>query len=182
MSDLSPDNHGLRLTVRYAVLVIIAIIFVFPLVFMLMSSLKPDQQLLTDTGSLRAFLPIGDISLNNYTAAFKRAPVGLFVFNSVLVTGVTVVLSLLICSMAAFAFVFTNWLAGGGIRGGISHGPSDEFGYKPADRNNPTTVYDVHATVLRLLGIDHERLTVRHNGSNRRLTDVHGHVIKELLA
>ena len=109
MSDLSPDNHGLRLTVRYAVLVIIAIIFVFPLVFMLMSSLKPDQQLLTDTGSLRAFLPIGDISLNNYTAAFKRAPVGLFVFNSVLVTGVTVVLSLLICSMAAFAFVFTNW-------------------------------------------------------------------------
>ena len=79
-------------------------------------------------------------------------------------------------------FVFTNWLAGGGIKGGISHGPSDEFGYKPADRNNPTTVYDVHATVLRLLGIDHERLTVRHNGSNRRLTDVHGHVIKELLA
>ena len=109
MSALSPDNHGLRLAVRYAVLTLIAIIFIFPLVFMLMSSLKPDQQLLTDTGSLRAFLPVGDISLDNYYAAFKRAPVGLFVFNSIVVTGVTVLLSLLVCSMAAFAFVFTNW-------------------------------------------------------------------------
>jgi len=109
MATLSSDNHGLRLAVRYAVLILIAIIFIFPLVFMLMSSLKPDQQLLSDTASLRAFLPVGDISLANYTAAFKRAPVGLFVFNSVLVTGVTVLLSLAICSMAAFAFVFTNW-------------------------------------------------------------------------
>ena len=109
MSDLAPDNHGLRLVVRYGVLTIVAIIFIFPLVFMLMSSLKPDQQLLMDTGSLRAFLPVGDISLDNYVNAFKRAPVGLFVFNSVLVTGITVLLSLLLCSMAAFAFVFTDW-------------------------------------------------------------------------
>ena len=109
MSALSADNHGLRLIARYAVLTIIAIIFVFPLVFMLMSSLKPDQQLLSDTGSLRAFLPVGDISLNNYFDAFKRAPVGLFVMNSIIVTGVTVVLSLLICSMAAFSFVFLKW-------------------------------------------------------------------------
>ncbi len=109
MATTMPDNHGLRLVVRYGVLVLIALIFIFPLVFMLMSSLKPDQQLLTDTGSLRAFLPVGDISFNNYTAAFKRAPVGLFVFNSILVTGVTVALSLLLCSMAAFAFVFTHW-------------------------------------------------------------------------
>jgi hypothetical protein len=79
-------------------------------------------------------------------------------------------------------YVFTNWLCGGGIRGGISHGPSDEWGYKPADRKNPTEVYDIHATVLHLLGIDHEKLTVRHNGIDRRLTDVHGHVIKQLLA
>jgi ABC-type glycerol-3-phosphate transport system permease component len=57
------------------VLILIAIIFIFPLIFMLMSSLKPDQQLLRDTESLRAFLPVGDISLNNYTAAFDRAPV-----------------------------------------------------------------------------------------------------------
>jgi hypothetical protein len=79
-------------------------------------------------------------------------------------------------------FCFTNWLAGGGIRGGISHGPSDEWGYKPLDRSQPTQVYDIHATVLHLLGIDHTRLTFRHNGIDRRLTDVHGHVIHELLA
>lgn len=109
MATISDDNHGLRLAVRYAVLILIAIIFVFPLVFMLMSSLKPDQQLLTDTESMRAFLPVGDVSLDNYAAAFDRAPVALFIFNSVLVTGVTVVLSLLVCSMAAFAFVFIGW-------------------------------------------------------------------------
>jgi multiple sugar transport system permease protein len=109
MAAITADNHGLRLAVRYAVLTLIAVIFMFPLVFMVISSLKPDQQLLSDTASLRAFLPVGDISLDNYTAAFKRAPVALFVFNSVLVTGVTVVLSLLACSMAAFAFVFINW-------------------------------------------------------------------------
>lgn len=109
MSALSADNHGLRLIVRYAVLTIIAIIFCFPLVFMLMSSLKPDQQLLSDTGSLRAFLPVGDISLNNYFDAFERAPVALFVMNSIIVTGTTVILSLLICSMAAFSFVFLKW-------------------------------------------------------------------------
>jgi multiple sugar transport system permease protein len=109
MATISADNHGLRLAVRYAVLTLIALIFIFPLVFMLMSSLKPDQQLLADTASLRAFLPVGDVSLDNYTAAFKRAPVALFIFNSVLVTGVTVVLSLLLCSMAAFAFVFIGW-------------------------------------------------------------------------
>ena len=79
-------------------------------------------------------------------------------------------------------YVFTNWLAGGGIQGGITHGLSDEWGYKPLDRKNPTQVYDVHATILHLLGIDHEKLTVRHNGIDRRLTDVHGHVIKEVLA
>ena len=79
-------------------------------------------------------------------------------------------------------YCFTNWLCGGGIKGGISHGPSDQWGYKPADREHPTTVYDVHATILHLLGIDHERLTVRHNGIDRRLTDVHGHVIREILA
>jgi multiple sugar transport system permease protein len=109
MAAISPDNHGLRLFVRYAVLCLIAVIFVFPLIFMMMSSLKPDQQLLADTSSLRAFLPVGDISLNNYNRAFQRAPIGLFVFNSVLVTGLTVLLCLLVCSMAGFAFVYLNW-------------------------------------------------------------------------
>jgi hypothetical protein len=79
-------------------------------------------------------------------------------------------------------YVFTNWLCGGGIRGGVTHGLSDQWGYKPLDRKNPTQVYDVHATLLHLLGIDHTKLTARHNGIDRRLTDVHGHVIPELLA
>jgi multiple sugar transport system permease protein len=109
MSMISADNQGLRLATRYAVLSLIAVVFIFPLVFMVMSSLKPDQQLLEDSGNLRAFLPVGDISLNNYFAAFERAPVVTFVFNSVVVTGVTVLLSLLICSAASFAFVFIRW-------------------------------------------------------------------------
>ncbi|OYW15836.1 MAG: sulfatase, partial [Planctomycetales bacterium 12-60-4] len=79
-------------------------------------------------------------------------------------------------------FVFTNWLCGGGIRPGITHGLSDEWGYKPLDREHPTQVYDLHATVLHLLGIDHTKLTFRNNGIDRRLTDVHGHVINEILA
>ena len=78
-------------------------------------------------------------------------------------------------------FVFTNWLCGGGIRGGITHGESDIWGYKPLDRSKPTTVYDIHATLLHQLGIDHPKLTFRHNGIDRRLTDVHGQVIRELL-
>jgi len=109
MALVSPDNRGLRLATRYAVLILVAIIFVFPLLFMAMSSLKPDFQLLNDTKSLRAFLPVGDISFDNYTAAFDRAPIGVFVFNSVLVTGVTVVLTLFVCSLAAFSFVFLDW-------------------------------------------------------------------------
>ena len=58
----------------------------------------------------------------------------------------------------------------------------DEWGYKPLDRKNPTTVYDIHASILHLLGIDHTKLTFRNNGIDRRLTDVHGHVIYGLLA
>ena len=79
-------------------------------------------------------------------------------------------------------FCFTNWLCGGGIKGGVTYGESDEFGYKPLDRKRPTEVYDIHATILHLLGIDHEELTIYHNGIQRRLTDVHGRVLKPLLA
>jgi hypothetical protein len=79
-------------------------------------------------------------------------------------------------------FVFTNWLAGGGVNGGVTYGQSDEWSYKPLDRNKPTYCYDIHATVLHLLGIDHEQLTFRHNGIDRRLTDVHGEVIHEIIA
>lgn len=77
-------------------------------------------------------------------------------------------------------FAFTSWLAGGGIKGGAIHGASDEWSYKAIE--NVTYCYDLHATILHLLGIDHTRLTFRHNGIDRRLTDVSGHVIKEILA
>ena len=77
-------------------------------------------------------------------------------------------------------FTFTSWLAGGGIKGGVTYGQSDEWSYKAV--GTPTYCYDLHATVLHLLGIDHERLTFRHNGIDRRLTDVHGRVIPEILA
>lgn len=76
-------------------------------------------------------------------------------------------------------FAFTNWLAGGGIRGGVTCGESDEWSYKVADK--PTYCYDLHATILHLLGIDHSKLTFRHNGIDRRLTDVHGEIIEGIL-
>lgn len=79
-------------------------------------------------------------------------------------------------------YVFTNWLCGGGVKSGVTYGLSDEWGYKPLDREHTTEVYDIHATILHLLGLDHKRLTVRHDGIDRRLTDVHGHVLKPLIA
>lgn len=94
---------------NYTLLTWIALVFVFPIVFMIVSSLKPDLQLLQDASSLRAFLPVGDISFDNYRNAFQRVPIGHFIFNSVLVTAVTMVLSLAVCSMAAFAFVFLEF-------------------------------------------------------------------------
>lgn len=78
-------------------------------------------------------------------------------------------------------YCFTNWLCGGGIKGGITQGESDQWGYKPLDRTQSAQVYDIHATILHQLGIDHTRLTKRSQGIDRRLTDVHGHVIEELL-
>ncbi|HIE99152.1 MAG TPA: DUF1501 domain-containing protein [Planctomycetes bacterium] len=78
------------------------------------------------------------------------------------------------------AGAFTSWLAGGGIKGGVGYGATDDLGFKAVD--HPTYSYDLHATALHLLGIDHTRLTFYHNGIERRLTDVHGHVIDEVLA
>ena len=77
-------------------------------------------------------------------------------------------------------FAFTTWFAGGGFKGGASYGTSDEWSYRVAE--NPAYCYDVHATMLHLLGFDHKRLTHRHNGIDRRLTDVFGEVIREILA
>ena len=77
-------------------------------------------------------------------------------------------------------FGFTSWLAGGGVKGGTSYGRTDEWSYKAVE--NPVYCYEVHATLLHLLGIDHTKLTYRNNGIDRRLTDVHGRVITELMA
>ncbi len=74
---------------------------------------------------------------------------------------------------------FTCWLAGAGVKRGFSFGATDDFGHTAIDQ--PTTIYDLHATILHLLGLDHERLSVYHNGIERRLTDVHGHVLKQVL-
>ena len=79
-------------------------------------------------------------------------------------------------------FVFSNWLAGGGIKGGATYGASDQWSFRPQEQERATYCYDIHATLLHLLGIDHKQLTVRHNGIDRRLTDVHGHVIDEIVA
>jgi hypothetical protein len=75
---------------------------------------------------------------------------------------------------------FTCWLAGGGVKGGVSYGESDEVGYKAAV--NKVHINDLHATILHLLGLDHKRLTYRYNGREFRLTDVAGEVIREILA
>lgn len=75
---------------------------------------------------------------------------------------------------------FTMWLAGGGVRGGVSYGTSDEFGMDIAE--NPVHVHDLNATVLHLLGLDHEKLTYRYQGREFRLTDVHGRIVREVLA
>jgi hypothetical protein len=75
---------------------------------------------------------------------------------------------------------FSMWLAGGGVRGGYVHGATDEFGFAAVEKK--VHVHDLHATILHLLGFDHEKLTYRYAGRDFRLTDVHGHVVKELLA
>lgn len=75
---------------------------------------------------------------------------------------------------------FSMWMAGGGVKPGTSYGQTDEFSYNVAE--NPVHIHDLQATILHLLGIDHERLTYKHQGRRYRLTDVHGHVIKSILS
>jgi len=77
-------------------------------------------------------------------------------------------------------FGFSLWLAGGGIKGGTIYGQTDEYGYKVVE--NKVEIHDLHATMLHLLGIDHTRLTFRFSGRDMRLTDVHGNVIKDIIA
>ncbi len=75
---------------------------------------------------------------------------------------------------------FTCWLTGAGVKRGVSYGVTDDLGRRAVENVRP--LYDLNATILHLLGLDHERLTYNHNGIERRLTDVHGHVIDEVLA
>ena len=75
---------------------------------------------------------------------------------------------------------FTVWLAGAGIKKAVHHGETDEFGYKAV--KDVTSIYDLHATILHLIGLDHTRLSFYNNGIERRLTDVHGHVITPILS
>ncbi len=76
-------------------------------------------------------------------------------------------------------FGFTMWMAGGGVKGGTVYGSTDEFGYKVQE--NRVEIHDLHATILHLLGVDHERLTFRFSGRDMRLTDVHGHILHDIL-
>jgi hypothetical protein len=72
------------------------------------------------------------------------------------------------------------WMAGGGVKGGFAYGQTDDYGYEAIE--NKVHVHDLHATILHLLGLDHERLTYRYAGRDFRLTDVHGNVVKEIIA
>ena len=75
---------------------------------------------------------------------------------------------------------FSIWLAGAGIQGGIVYGKTDEYGYRVIE--NKTSIHDLHATMLHLLGIDHQMLTYKFSGRDIRLTDVHGHIIHDILS
>lgn len=89
--------------------VALALVFALPLVFMLVSSFKPDDQIFSDLGSLRAFLPVGALSLDNYTGVFERVPAAQFLLNSVLISSITVVLGIIVNSLAAFALSRMRW-------------------------------------------------------------------------
>ncbi len=102
-------RQRLLISLRISLMILISAIFIFPIVFMIVSSLKPDLQLLRDSGSLLAFVPYGDISLNNYADAFERVPMAQFALNSIFTTAASVAASLLLNSLAAFSFAFLKW-------------------------------------------------------------------------
>lgn len=97
------QRNAMLLASRYMLLGFFAIFFLFPIVFMIVSSLKPDGQLLRDTSSLKAFIPYGDISFDNYRGVFDRVPAERFIINSIAITFITVGLGLVVNSMAGFA-------------------------------------------------------------------------------
>ena len=100
---------GLRRAGGYLVRILLVVFFAFPLVFMFMSSLKPDDQIFADLTSIKAFLPVGDISLSNYTGVFETVPAARFLVNSIAITAVTVLVGLFVNSLAAFALSRMTW-------------------------------------------------------------------------
>ena len=96
-------SHRPRLVVGYVVRILLCLVFGLPLVFMIISGFKPDDQIFSDLTSIKAFLPVGNLSLDNYTAVFDRVPFATFITNSVIISVATVVLGLIVNSMAAFA-------------------------------------------------------------------------------
>jgi len=108
-NEVTDAQKNLMFVLRYLLLILVALIFVLPIVFMVMSSFKPDAQLLRDSASFRAFLPVGDISADNYVNAFERVPMLRFIMNSVIVTSLTVLFAIAINSMAAYSFAIVRW-------------------------------------------------------------------------
>jgi multiple sugar transport system permease protein len=102
-------NAGTRRLGGNLVRILLVGFFAFPLLFMFMSSLKPDDQIFADLDSIKAFLPVGDISLANYTGVFQTVPAGRFLLNSIGITTVTVLIGLVVNSMAAFALSRMRW-------------------------------------------------------------------------
>jgi multiple sugar transport system permease protein len=109
--------HGIRRLLGVLARIALCLVFGLPLVFMFVSSFKPDLQIFGDLGSLKAFLPTGHISLDNYTGVFDRVPFAQFMMNSVIITVVTVVLGIVVNSMAAFALARIGFKGGGIVLG-----------------------------------------------------------------
>jgi multiple sugar transport system permease protein len=114
--DLAPEEDatdrprsGVRLTLGYLARILLGLFFAFPIIFMFVSSLKPDEQIFADLTSIKAFLPVGDISLDNYSGVFDTVPAARFLLNSIAISAVTVVVGLVVNSMAAFALSRMRW-------------------------------------------------------------------------
>ena len=110
-------RHGIRRALGVLVRIALCLVFGLPLVFMVVSSFKPDLQIFSDLGNIKAFLPVGDISLENYSGVFGRVPFAQFMMNSVIITVVTVVLGIVVNSMAAFALARIGFKGGGIVLG-----------------------------------------------------------------
>jgi multiple sugar transport system permease protein len=107
--EARPRTVRARRITGHAVRVLLALFFAFPIVFMLVSSLKPDQQIFGDLGGIRAFLPVGHISFDNYRGVFDRVPFLRFLTNSIIISGITVALGIIVNSLAAFALSRMRW-------------------------------------------------------------------------